>query len=63
MSDLFALLFFFYVNGSKVSRKRKKERKKEREEAFLIFWAHQGDQVDMIVVQVCQTRKYMFPNY
>lgn len=56
MSDLFALFFC-----SKVSRKRKKERKKEREEAFLIFWAHQGDQVDMIAVQVCKTSRYMFP--
>lgn len=62
MSHLSAFLLL-YVNCSKVSRKRKKERKKEREEAFLIFWAHQGDQVDMTAVQVCQTRKYVLSNY
>lgn len=37
--------------------------KKEREEAFLIFWAHRGDQADMTAVQVCQTRKCMYPHY
>lgn len=37
--------------------------KKEREEAFRIFLAHQGDQADTTAVQVCQTRKCMFPSY